>query len=86
MLNNGVERIIDQVVNPKIFQVIKPQIDEAVCKHLGIEPKEYQERQQRRKLQQQLQHQQAAQQAQQSAQQQVGMSPAAQSAGMSILQ
>ncbi|ESO96858.1 hypothetical protein LOTGIDRAFT_57578, partial [Lottia gigantea] len=39
MLTNGVERIIEQVVNPKIFQFIKPRIDEVVCQHLGIDPK-----------------------------------------------
>ena len=36
MLNKGVERIVEQVVNPKIMQVIKPKIDEATCDYLCI--------------------------------------------------
>nr|KAG5701622.1 hypothetical protein BaRGS_019311 [Batillaria attramentaria] len=38
MLTQGVERIIEQVVNPKILQVIKPKIDEVVCAQLGLDP------------------------------------------------
>ncbi|GFO50242.1 biorientation of chromosomes in cell division protein 1-like protein [Plakobranchus ocellatus] len=45
----GVERIIEQVVNPKILLGIKPKIDEAVCEHLGIDLKARQEERQRRK-------------------------------------
>lgn len=42
MLANGVERVIEQVINPKILQLIKPKIDDVVCAHLGIDPKERQ--------------------------------------------
>jgi hypothetical protein len=42
MLANGVERVIEQVINPKILQLIKPKIDDVVCSHLGIDPKERQ--------------------------------------------
>ncbi|XP_005099430.1 biorientation of chromosomes in cell division protein 1-like 1 [Aplysia californica] len=64
MMNNGIERIIEQVVNPKILLGIKPRIDEAVCKHLGIDLKARQEEQQRRKQEQQklLEQQQQLQQ------------------------
>ncbi|XP_041368350.1 serine/arginine repetitive matrix protein 2-like [Gigantopelta aegis] len=68
MLNQGVERIIDQVVNPKIFQVIKPKIDDAVCSFMGIELKQYQDQLQRRKVQQQNRQQVAQQAAQQALQ------------------
>lgn len=36
-LEAGVERIVDQVVNPKISTVFRPNIEEMVYKHLGIE-------------------------------------------------
>lgn len=40
-LEAGVERIVDQVVNPKVLTVFRPNIEEMVYKHLGIEqPKE----------------------------------------------
>ncbi|KAK3610437.1 hypothetical protein CHS0354_016614 [Potamilus streckersoni] len=55
MLTNGVERIIEQVVNPKIMQVIKPKIDEIVCQHLGIDPKQRQEQLRKKQLSQQQQ-------------------------------
>ncbi|KAL3865183.1 hypothetical protein ACJMK2_006800 [Sinanodonta woodiana] len=55
MLTNGVERIIEQVVNPKIMQVIKPKIDEIVCHHLGIDPKQRQEQLRKNQLSQQQQ-------------------------------
>ena len=66
VLTQGVERIIEQVVNPKIFQVIKPKIDETVCSQLGIDMKEWQAENARRKaeiLRQQEAAQKAAQQA-----------------------
>lgn len=40
-LDAGVERIVDQIVNPKISTVFRPNIEEMVYKHLGVErPKE----------------------------------------------
>ncbi|XP_046750772.1 biorientation of chromosomes in cell division protein 1-like 1 [Diprion similis] len=40
-LDVGVERIVDQVVNPKVYSVFMPQIEDVVHKFLGIErPKE----------------------------------------------
>jgi hypothetical protein len=55
MLTHGVERIIEQVINPKILQVIKPKIDDVVCEHLGIDPKARQDRLERKARQQQQQ-------------------------------
>ncbi|XP_013390298.1 biorientation of chromosomes in cell division protein 1-like 1 [Lingula anatina] len=40
MLASGVERIIEQVVNPKIETVFKPEVDKVVCEFLGIDPSE----------------------------------------------
>uniref|UniRef100_A0A2C9JDF1 BOD1/SHG1 domain-containing protein n=1 Tax=Biomphalaria glabrata TaxID=6526 RepID=A0A2C9JDF1_BIOGL len=65
IMSIGVDRIIEQVVNPKILLGIKPRIDEAVCEHLGIDLKSRQEEQQRRKQEKQrlmLQNQQLHQQ------------------------
>lgn len=50
MLSSGVERIIEQVVNPKILSVIKPKIDEAVCAYLGIDLEQRRKVQEERKL------------------------------------
>lgn len=36
-LDAGVERIVDQVVNPKVYSVFMPQIEEVVYKFLGLE-------------------------------------------------
>lgn len=52
MLANGVERVIEQVINPKILQLIKPKIDEVVCNHLGIDLKERQANLEAKKQQQ----------------------------------
>lgn len=52
MLATGVERVIEQVVNPKIFHVIKPKIDEVACKHLNIDPVQRKERMEQKKNQQ----------------------------------
>ena len=57
MLNNGVKRIIEQVVNPKIMQSIKPKIDEVVCEHFGISLKERQEKIRQKQLEQQQKQQ-----------------------------
>lgn len=37
MLSTGVDRVVDQVVNPKIYTDFKPQIDRVVCDHLGLD-------------------------------------------------
>ena len=58
MLNNGVKRIIEQVVNPKIMQSIKPKIDEVVCEHFNISLKERQEKTRQKQLEQQQKQQQ----------------------------
>ncbi|OWF42884.1 biorientation of chromosomes in cell division protein 1-like 1 [Mizuhopecten yessoensis] len=52
MLATGVERVIEQVVNPKIFHVIKPKIDEVACQHLNIDPEKRKERMELKKNQQ----------------------------------
>ncbi|XP_015585411.1 biorientation of chromosomes in cell division protein 1-like 1 [Cephus cinctus] len=36
-LDTGVERIVDQVVNPKVYSVFMPQIEDVVYKFLGLE-------------------------------------------------
>ena len=48
MLASGVDRIIEQVVNPKIHTVFKAELDKAVCEYLGLDPQEW-EAYQRRK-------------------------------------
>ena len=58
MLNNGVKRIIEQVVNPKIMQAIKPKVDEVVCEHFNISLKERQEKAKQKQLEQQQKQQQ----------------------------
>ena len=37
MLSNGVDHIVEQVVNPKVYTDFKPQIDRMVCEHLGMD-------------------------------------------------
>ena len=58
MLNNGVKRIIEQIVNPKIMQAIKPKVDEVVCEHFNISLKERQEKTRQKQLEQQQKQQQ----------------------------
>ncbi|XP_032689143.1 myb-like protein X isoform X2 [Odontomachus brunneus] len=43
-LDAGVERIVDQVVNPKVYSVFMPQIEDVVYKFLGIEKPKAKER------------------------------------------
>lgn len=43
-LDAGVERIVDQVVNPKVYSVFMPQIEDVVYKFLGIERPKVKER------------------------------------------
>ena len=40
MLSSGVDRILEQVVKPKIHTVFKPRIDQVVCDYLGIDREE----------------------------------------------
>ena len=44
MLLTGVDRIIEQVVNPKVHKDFKPVIERIICDHLGIDIKQRQER------------------------------------------
>ena len=37
MLAQGVDMIIEQVVNPRIYSVFKPAVDAVVCEHLNID-------------------------------------------------
>lgn len=52
MLANGVQRVIEQVINPKILQVIKPQVDDVICKELGIDAEKRKADQEEKKNQQ----------------------------------
>jgi hypothetical protein len=48
MLANGVDRVIDQVVQPKIYKVFKPEIDKVMCEVLGLDSKEREENEKKR--------------------------------------
>jgi hypothetical protein len=37
MLSLGVDRVVDQVINPKIHKDFKPQIDRVVCELLNVD-------------------------------------------------
>lgn len=43
-MDAGVERIVDQVVNPKVYSVFMPQVEDVVYKFLGIERPKAKER------------------------------------------
>lgn len=43
-LDAGVERIVDQVVNPKVYSVFMPQVEDVVYKFLGLERPKTKER------------------------------------------
>lgn len=43
-MDAGVERIVDQVVNPKVYSVFMPQIEDVVYKFLGVERPKAKER------------------------------------------
>ena len=63
MLSTGVGHIVEQVVNPKIYKVFKPEIDAVVCEFLGIDLHEREEKiRLRRELQRQQRQQELAQQ------------------------
>ena len=44
MLKNGIEHIINQVVDPKIKTEVKPQTDKVVCEYLGYDPEVWQKK------------------------------------------
>ncbi|XP_064630152.1 microtubule-associated protein futsch-like [Lineus longissimus] len=48
MLASGVDRVIDQVVQPKIYKVFKPEIDKVMCEVLGLDPKQREENEKKR--------------------------------------
>lgn len=37
ILDNGVDRILNQVINPKVYSAFVPQVEDAVYNMLGIE-------------------------------------------------
>jgi hypothetical protein len=39
-VEEGIERIVDQTVNPKIYSVIEPLVESVVYKFLGVEKTE----------------------------------------------
>jgi len=45
MLSAGVDRVVDQVINPKIISDFKPQIDRVICGYLGVDYDKWMERQ-----------------------------------------
>jgi len=45
MLSVGVDRVVDQVINPKVIEHFKPQIDRVICEHLGVDYDKWMERQ-----------------------------------------
>jgi len=45
MLSAGVDRVVDQVINPKVVRDFKPQIDRVICEYLGVDYDKWTERQ-----------------------------------------
>ena len=45
MLSVGVDRVVDQVINQKVIQEFKPQIDRVICEYLGVDYNNWIERQ-----------------------------------------
>ncbi len=39
-MESGVERIVDQVVNPKIYSVIEPKVEDVIYNLCGVEKSE----------------------------------------------
>ena len=39
-MESGVERIVEQTVDPKIYSVIEPLVESVVCKFMGVEKTE----------------------------------------------
>jgi len=37
MLSVGVDRVVDQVINTKVINDFKPQVDRVICEHLGVD-------------------------------------------------
>jgi hypothetical protein len=51
MLSMGVDRVVEQVVSPKIYKDFKPQIDRVICEILDIDYDEWLARQSKDKKQ-----------------------------------
>ncbi|ELU09418.1 hypothetical protein CAPTEDRAFT_156779, partial [Capitella teleta] len=51
MLVTGVDRVVEQVISPKVLTVFKPEVDQAICEYLGID---FEGRQQRRQHREEL--------------------------------
>jgi len=45
MLSIGVDRVVDQVITPKVISEFKPQIDRVICEYLGVDYDKWMERQ-----------------------------------------
>jgi len=45
MLSVGVDRVVDQVINPKVIKDFKPQIDRVICEYLDVDYDKWIERQ-----------------------------------------
>jgi len=45
MLSIGVDRVVDQVINPKAVRDFKPQIDRVICEYLGVDYDKWMDRQ-----------------------------------------
>lgn len=37
MLTNGIDRVVEQVVKPKVMKSLKPQVDGVICEHMNID-------------------------------------------------
>ena len=44
MLSIGVDRVVDQVITPKVINNFKPQIDRVICEYLGVDYDKWMER------------------------------------------
>ena len=45
MLSIGVDRVVDQVINTKVINDFKPQIDRVICEYLGVDYDKWMDRQ-----------------------------------------
>ena len=45
MLSVGVDRVVDQVITPKLIDSFKPQIDRVICEYIGVDYDKWIERQ-----------------------------------------
>lgn len=73
MLMTGVDRVVEQVINPKVSNVFKPEVDRAICDYLGIDYDQWQKKKEMReellKRKAELEAEEAKQQQQQHQQQ-----------------